>query len=75
MKLHLHISKGNIYSPSSERVEKRQFRPLDMSFPSTFLRKLFGNVHTHIPQSHERAPFRRRVLGYWDTWGLRKQRI
>ena len=47
MKPDLHISKGKFYSPSSERVEKRQFRqggPPDMSFPTSFLRKLFVDV-------------------------------
>ena len=44
MKIALHISKGKFYSPSSERVEKRQFRqggPPDMSFSTSLLRKLF----------------------------------
>ena len=50
MKLDLHISKGKFYSPSSERVAKRQFRqggPPDMSFPTSFLRKLFVDVSDH----------------------------
>ena len=50
MKLDLHISKGKFYSPSSERVEKRQFRQggcPDISFPTSFLRKLFVDVSDH----------------------------
>ena len=50
MKIALHISKGKFYSPSSERVEKRQFRqggPPDMSFSTSLLRKLFVDGSDH----------------------------